>query len=259
MRSRGGVWEPPWPCSRHGAEEAGQRRKYICRCWHGCGREDAGVLDTVQAARCGSAASGQLAARLAAQSLPSSPPWLPNDYLASDQSLYLCASVSLNMAGDGDAEGKDRNTQAVKDVYYKKGVSWEGVTSMGTTGHPHQLSSILGLGASKVYKTTNDPEMALETQRLTGRQSWSLSGHSLYSSGWGDPASWQGGGGALGGLTVPREVLAGLSLSPLAFLLVCLGLTCIFEPFHFSTEMETWPATRSGRARGVAGLRPSLR
>lgn len=131
---------------------------------------------------------------------------------------------------------------------------------METTGHPHRLSPILGLGASKVYKTTNDPEMALETQCLTGRQFWSLSGHTAYTLlAGGGPASWQGGGGALGGLTVPREVLAGLSLSPHSFLLVCLGLTCIFEPFHFSTEMETWRATRSGRARGVAGLRPSLR
>lgn len=52
---------------------------------------------------------------------------------------------------------------------------------METTGHPHRLSPILGLGASKVYKTTNDPEMALETQCLTGRQFWSLSGHTAYT------------------------------------------------------------------------------
>lgn len=57
-----------------------------------------------------------LLARLAAQSLCSSPPWLLNGYLALDQSLHLCASVSLSVEEGGNGEGEDKNTQGVENA-----------------------------------------------------------------------------------------------------------------------------------------------
>lgn len=47
-------------------------------------------------------------------------------YLASDQSLHLCALVSLSVAGDGDAERKDRNTKPVKNASTRKEPAGEG-------------------------------------------------------------------------------------------------------------------------------------
>lgn len=72
---------------------------------------------TVQAAPCGFVASEMgLLARLAAQSLCSSPLWLFIGYLALDQSLHHCASFSLSVAGGGDGEGEDKNTQGVENA-----------------------------------------------------------------------------------------------------------------------------------------------
>lgn len=92
--------------------------KYIFKCWAWRWAEESRtILDTVQAAPCSFIASGMgLLPRLAAQSLCPGPPWLLNGYLALDQSLHLCASVSLSVAGGGDGEGEDKNTQSVENV-----------------------------------------------------------------------------------------------------------------------------------------------
>lgn len=153
MSSQGRIWDPLGPCSRCGSDEVRQHVKYIFKwwAWRWAG-ESRRNLDTVQAAPCGFIASGMgLLARLAAQSLCSSPPWLFNGYLALDQSLHRCASVSLSVAGGGDGEGEDKNTQGVENAKNKEGASWGGVAAMGTTGQVLPAEFHLGPGASRVY------------------------------------------------------------------------------------------------------------
>lgn len=62
----------------------------------------------------------------AARSLCASPPWLLGAHPASGQSLHLRASVSLSVAGDGDAEGDDKNTKGVKNAWTRKEPAEEG-------------------------------------------------------------------------------------------------------------------------------------
>lgn len=57
-----------------------------------------------------------LLARLAAQSLCSSPPWLLNGYLAWTSPFDSVPQFSLSVTRDGGAEGKDRNTKAIKNT-----------------------------------------------------------------------------------------------------------------------------------------------
>lgn len=98
------------------------------------------------------------------------------------------------------------------------------MTATGTPAKSHQLSSILGLGASRVYN--HNLKMALEPQCPTGKHTacfLSVGQGPLCFLGWrgkGDLRSYWW-------TDIAREILAGLSPSPHSFPLVCLGLTCI--------------------------------
>lgn len=159
-------------------------------------RKSRRVLDTAQAAPGSSGTSGgRLWARLAYSS-PSQLLWLPG------LRPILLASVSLSMAGHGDAEEKIETQKAVENAWCKKGDYGGGVTAVGPSAKSHQLSSILGLGASGVYN--RNLKMALEPQCPTGEHT-----ACFLSVGQGRSASWGGGGrgtsGAIGGLTLPEK------------------------------------------------------
>lgn len=130
--------------------------------------------------------------RLAAQSLCSSPPRLLDGYLALDQSLHLCASVSLSVVGGGDGEGEDKIQRVWRMHRTRKEPAGEGWLLWGPLAKSCQLSSTLGREPAG-FITTNNPEMAVEPQCPTTRQPWpyALLAGGMLSPGYGS-SGWTG-------------------------------------------------------------------